>query len=93
MSTTVRGGVYCVILERPVSTTVEGRSIWCYLGETCEYHSRLEEYVASLSGGRPVSTVEIITCNILIFLKTFTHTLQCYQFPLASKHTINILSF
>ena len=25
-----------------MSTTVEGRSIWCYFGETCGYHSRLE---------------------------------------------------
>ena len=26
---------------RSVSTIVEGRSIWCYFGETCGYHSRL----------------------------------------------------
>ena len=25
-----------------MSTTVEGRSIWCYFGETCGYHSRLD---------------------------------------------------
>ena len=27
-----------------MSTTVEGRSIWCYFGETCGYHSKLDEY-------------------------------------------------
>ena len=44
MSTTVEGGG-SIILERRVSTTVEGRSVWCYFGETCEYHSRGEEYM------------------------------------------------
>ena len=27
-----------------MSTTVEGRSIWCYFGETCGYHSKLDGY-------------------------------------------------
>ena len=41
-----------------MSTTVEGRSIlWCYFGETCGYHSRLDGCSACLSGGGlPVST-------------------------------------
>ena len=38
-----RGRVWCYSGRR-VSTTVEGRSIWCYFGETCGYHSRLEGY-------------------------------------------------
>ena len=35
-------------------TTVKGRSMWYYFGETCGYHSRLEGY--GVCRGRPVST-------------------------------------
>ena len=39
-----------------MSTTVEGRSIWCYFGETCVQQQTRRIWFLS-GGGLPVSTV------------------------------------
>ena len=51
-----------MVLGRRVSTTVEGRSIWCYFGETRGYHSRLEGY--SVCPGE-ACLCQLLTDNLL----------------------------
>ena len=66
-----------------MSTTVEGTRVWCYFGETCGYHSRLEG--SGVVRGRPVSTAnrQFIESNTIVILqfRTKVHCAcqeQCY---------------
>ena len=52
-----------------MSTTVEGRSIWCYFGETCGYHSRLEG--CSVCPG-DACLCQLLTDNLLPVYNFFT---------------------
>ena len=53
-----------------MSTTVEGRSIWCYFGETCGYHSRIEGCVCpgeaclcQLLTDNFIASIQFCTCK------------------------------
>ena len=59
-----------------MSTTVEGRSIWCYFGETCGYHSRLEgcsvcpgkDCLCQLLTDNFIASIQFCTCKSAIML-------------------------
>ena len=65
-----------VLVRRPVSTTVEGRSIWCYFGETCGYHSRLEgcsvcpgeACLCQLLTDNFITSIQFCTCKSALYL-------------------------
>ena len=66
-----------------MSTTVEGRSIWCYFGETYGYHSKLDGY--GVYPGRPVSTA-----NRLFFVMIYNFVQKCIMF--AKNNVMSVLT-
>ena len=70
-----------MVLGRHVSTTVEGRSIWCYFGETCGYHSRLAGY--SICPGE-ACLCQLLTDNLLTVTQPGTRKVFLLAFLMAT---------
>ena len=69
-----------------MSTTVEGRSIWCYFGGTCGYHSRLAGY--SICPGEAY-LCQLLTDNLLTVM-IYNFVQKCIM--LAKNNVMSVLA-
>ena len=66
-----------------MSTTVEGKSIWCYFGETCGHHSRLDR--CSVCPGE-TCLCQLLTDNLLL---VYNFVQKCI---LLAKNVMSVLA-